>query len=136
MTTIRPATHADIPTILEFWATATTEPSSTDDAEAVGALIRTNPGALLLAVEEERVVGSVIAGWDGWRAGMYRLAVASERRRNGIGTDLVREGERRLLALGARRLHLIVASDEETAQGFWIAAGYEPTDQTRFVKNV
>jgi ribosomal protein S18 acetylase RimI-like enzyme len=78
----------------------------------------------------------VIVTWDGWRGAMYRLAVIPSRRRRGIATKLVSEGERRLRAHRARRLHMIVAGDAVDAQAFWTSAGYEPSDQLRYVKNL
>ena len=62
--------------MLAFWAAATAEPSSTDDSAGLEGLLTHSPGALILAVDDGAIVGSVIAGWDGWRATVYRLAVA------------------------------------------------------------
>jgi ribosomal protein S18 acetylase RimI-like enzyme len=135
MVTIRTGLIGDVATVLLFWKTATTEPSTTDDAASLGALIAHAPESLLLAVDGNEIVGSVIVGWDGWRATMYRLAVAPSHRRRRIASALIAEAERRLATWGARRLHMIVASDQGEAQTFWTALGYEPTDQLRFVKS-
>ena len=91
---------------------------------------------MLLAVADDgALVGTVVAGWDGWRGTMYRLAVLPALRRQGIARQLVDEGERRLRALGARRFHLIVVAGEAPAQAFWAAAGYEQQqDRLRYVK--
>jgi ribosomal protein S18 acetylase RimI-like enzyme len=132
--TIRTGTNADIDAVLAFWRDATTEPSSTDDAASLSVLLAHAPDSLMLAGERDTLVGTVIVGWDGWRGGLYRLAVAPSRRRTGIATALIEEAERRLRGLGAQRLHLIVAGDQEPARAFWRAAGYESTDQLRFVK--
>jgi ribosomal protein S18 acetylase RimI-like enzyme len=133
---IRTGSASDIPTVLSFWRTATTEQSATDDAPSLLGLLRHAPDALLLAVERDEIVGTAILGWDGWRGAMYRLAVAPAHRRRGIATRLVREGEKRLRERGAARIHLIVAADQEPAQAFWSIAGYERTDQDRFVKSL
>ena len=132
--TIRSATNADIDAVLAFWRDATTEPSSTDDAASLTDLLAHAPDALVLAVEHDAIVGTVIVGWDGWRGALYRLAVAPSHRRSGVATALVEEGERRLRAQGAKRLHIIVDPDQEPGALFWTSAGYEPTDQSRFVK--
>lgn len=134
MPTIRSATAADIEPVLSFWIDATTEPSTTDDVASVGRLLEHAPDALVLAVEQDAIVGTVIVGWDGWRGTLYRLAVAPSHRRTGVATALVDEAQRRLRALGAQRLHLIVAHDQEGARSFWSSANYASTDQVRFVK--
>jgi ribosomal protein S18 acetylase RimI-like enzyme len=137
MMTLRAATEHDVAAVLAFWAAATAEPSSTDDPAAIEALLARSPGALILAVDGNTIVGSVIAGWDGWRGTVYRLAVAPERRRQGIATKLVDEAERQLRVHGARRMHLIVSrAGGATAEDFWTAARYEPTDQLRMVKDL
>ena len=134
MVTIRDGTPADVDAVLEVWR-ATAEPSATDDADSVTSLMTCDRGALIVAVDEGAVIGTVIVGWDG-RGSMYRLVVVPGYRRRGIATRLVREGERRLRTHGARRLHMIVAADATAAQGFWSTTGYEPTGQLRYVKNL
>jgi ribosomal protein S18 acetylase RimI-like enzyme len=131
----RTGTGADLPAVLALWRAAT-DASSTDDVPALETLVAHDPASLLLATDQGTIVGSVIALFDGWRGAMYRLAVLPSHRRQGIATALVHEGERRLEASGACRLHMIVAATETAAQAFWAAVGYEPTDQLRFVKNV
>jgi len=135
MVTMRPATDADIDAVLGLWAIATTVASTTDDVDGVRALLAHDPGALIAAFADDgRIVGTVIAGWDGWRATMYRLAVLPEFRRAGIATQLVDAAERQLRARGARRSHLIVESEQPAARAFWRSAGYRETDQLRLVK--
>jgi GNAT superfamily N-acetyltransferase len=63
---------------------------------AIETLVTRDPEALILAVEEGEIVGTIIAGWDGWRCHLYRLAVAPHRRRAGIGRRLIAAAEERL----------------------------------------
>src|SRR5829696_6246427 len=56
--------------------------------------------ALLISERPGRVIGTLIAAWDGWRGNMYRLAVAVEERRSGVGLALVRAGEEHLRDCG------------------------------------
>jgi ribosomal protein S18 acetylase RimI-like enzyme len=122
---IRPAVAADIPAVLELWREAAA-PTTTDDAEGVGALLAHDPGALLVAESSSKeIVGTVIAGWDGWRGSIYRIAVAPSQRRAGLGRRLLREAEERLRRVGARRMHAIVVGTDEQAAGFWRASEWE-----------
>jgi ribosomal protein S18 acetylase RimI-like enzyme len=136
LVTIRAGRTTDVASVLAFWQTATTEPSTTDDASSLLALLAHAPNTLLLAVLERDILGTVVLGWDGWRGTMYRLAVAPSHRRRGVARSLVDEGERQLHALGAKRLHLVVAADQDSAQAFWTAVGYGQTEQLRFVKTL
>ncbi len=123
--------------VLDLWRRAEASPSPTETAEDVRGLLERDPEALLLAEAEGEVVCSLIAGWDGWRGTFYRLAVDPAHRRRGLATALVRVGEERLRALGARRLNAIVESEEADAMAFWASAGYElQAARSRFVKNV
>jgi ribosomal protein S18 acetylase RimI-like enzyme len=133
----RPATVDDIAAVLAFWSESTAEPSSTDDADGIATLLAHAPGSLILAEVGETITGTIIAGYDGWRGSLYRLAVAEPYRRRGIGTALVADAEQHLAGLGVRRVHLIVGrAGGAAAEQFWLSAGYEPTDQARMVKNL
>lgn len=137
MPLLRAGTAADIDDVLALWKSAETGPSTTESADDVRRLLERDPDALLLAEAEGEVVGSLIAGWDGWRGTFYRLAVDPAHRRHGLATQMVRAGEERLRALGAKRLNAIVESEEADAMSFWASAGYElQTARSRFVKNI
>ncbi|MGH7392065.1 MAG: GNAT family N-acetyltransferase [Candidatus Rokuibacteriota bacterium] len=133
---IRPATLDEVPAVLELWRRAGAIPRPTDTAEDVTRLVTAHGGSLLVAVDDGRLVGTVIAGWDGWRGGIYRLAVLPDRRRRGLARALVTEAERRLAAQGARRISGMVAHDEAHAVGFWDRApGWERDERwVRYVK--
>jgi ribosomal protein S18 acetylase RimI-like enzyme len=131
---LRTATPDDIAEILAFWHEAA-EPTSTDSAHALAGLLRRDPGALHIAEVGGRIVGTVIAGWDGWRGSIYRLAVAPDHRRRGLGRALLRASEDHLAALGARRSHAIVVGTDARAVAFWAATDWEhQSEQLRFAK--
>jgi ribosomal protein S18 acetylase RimI-like enzyme len=122
--------------VLELWGQARSAAAITaDEPAALEPLVA--DGSLLVVEREGSVVGSVVAAWDGWRGNMYRLAVADEYRRRGLGLRLVRAAERSLRDRGARRVTALVPHDESAAVGLWEAAGYE-RDQIvdRFVRNL
>jgi ribosomal protein S18 acetylase RimI-like enzyme len=133
--TIRSATDADIESVLRLWAAAGGPPSVGSTRAGLSRLLATDRDGLLLVESAGQVVGSLIAVWDGWRGSFYRIAVHPERRRQGLATALLREGERQLRERGALRLTAIVADDDPAAVGFWQAAGYRrQTDRGRFVR--
>jgi ribosomal protein S18 acetylase RimI-like enzyme len=135
---VRRAQRDDVGAVLELWAAARSgHASTTDRPEDVDTLVGDSPAALLVAESRGEIVGALIAGWDGWRGNMYRLAVREECRREGVGLALTRAGEEYLRGRGVRRVTALVAFDDGAAGGFWEAAGY-PQDREigRRVRNL
>ncbi|MBZ2410381.1 GNAT family N-acetyltransferase [Streptomyces sp. L06] len=134
---IRPAAERDIDAVLAFWGKAAEGKSITDDPAGVARLIARDPEALILAERGRELVGTVIAGFDGWRCSAYRLAVHPDHRRQGIAGRLLEAAERRFRELGGRRVDAMVLEVNERAQRAWEASGYHREDHwRRWVKSL
>jgi ribosomal protein S18 acetylase RimI-like enzyme len=86
--------------------------------------LTTQPELFFVAVDGERVVGTVMAGYDGHRGWMYSLAVDTAQRRRGIGTQLVRHAEAALAARGCPKVNLQVLSAKGEIRTFYERLGY------------
>ncbi|MEV5009038.1 MULTISPECIES: GNAT family N-acetyltransferase [unclassified Streptomyces] len=128
---IRAATADDLDTVLAFWTAAAEGTSISDDRDGMARLLARDPEALLLAEQDGELAGTVIAGFDGWRCHLYRLAVHPDRRRRGIGSALLAAAEERFVRLGGRRGDAMVLTRNETAHRAWRAAGYAPEERWR-----
>jgi RimJ/RimL family protein N-acetyltransferase/ribosomal protein S18 acetylase RimI-like enzyme len=132
---IRACRVDELPDVLELWRQSRARLGKTDDPASLGALLECDPMALLVAEVDGRIVGSLIAAWDGWRGNLYRLTVLPHLRRRGIARRLVWAGEGHLTSRGARRISALVWREDHSAVGVWAAAGYEYEEGTgRFVK--
>jgi ribosomal protein S18 acetylase RimI-like enzyme len=149
---VRPARRSEIPAVLALWREADAVPSVSDDPASLSRLLDTSEDALLVAETAGpepggpqpggpeaggRLVGTIVAGWDGWRGNLYRLAVLPTERRRGIALRLVAEAERRLTAKGAVRFSALVMSEHDPAVALWLAAGYAHDPRVgRFVRSL
>ncbi|MER7110691.1 GNAT family N-acetyltransferase [Streptomyces sp. NPDC000229] len=132
---IRAASPADVDAVLAFWKIAAEGASISDDQEGVERLVARDPEALILAEQAGELAGTVIAGFDGWRCHLYRLAVHPDRRRQGIGAALLAAAEERFVRLGGRRVDAMVLDRNDLAHRAWRAAGYAPQPEwSRWVK--
>ena len=128
----RPAVAGDVEAVLALWAVAAENEDRPSDTRAdLERLIARDPAALLLAVDGVEVVASVIVGFDGWRCHLYRLAVAPDHRRRGVGAELVARAEARFAALGGSRADAMVLQANDGAHRLWRSAGYAPQPRWR-----
>ena len=133
---LRAAESDELDAVLSFWqAAAENGHRPTDTAAAIATLHLRDPAALILAVDGDDIVGTIIAGWDGWRCHLYRLAVAPSRRREGIGRALIAAAEERFRILGGGRVDAMVLDDNEQAHTIWAANGYQrQAEWSRWIK--
>ncbi|WP_328989558.1 GNAT family N-acetyltransferase [Kribbella sp. NBC_01245] len=130
----RSAEVAEAEAVLEFWSRAAEDADRPpDSADAVRRLITRDPAALILALHNNpgdkdgaRIVGTIIAGWDGWRCHLYRLAVDPAHRRQGLGRELIACAEALLKSYGGTRADAMVLDTNTDAHPSWKSAGYTP----------
>jgi putative acetyltransferase len=99
-----------------------------DQPQEIAKKLQRDPELFLVAETADKIVGTVIGGFDGRRGMMYHLAVAGEYRRSGIGTLLMHELEERLREKGCRRYYLLVTRENQEAIDFYEARGWKRMD--------
>ncbi|HKU00730.1 MAG TPA: GNAT family acetyltransferase [Paraburkholderia sp.] len=134
---IRTFAVADTDAVLALWLDAFPEYGDAgrphrDPRLSIANKLGTQPELFFVAVRNEgddddeagKVVGTVMAGYDGHRGWLYSLAVARDARRLGIGTRLVRHAEHALSSMRCPKLNLQVLSSKPDVLAFYDALGY------------
>jgi len=98
--------------------------------------LATNDGLLFVAESDGKVVGSVMAGYDGHRGWLYSLAVLPDYRGRGIGSRLVKRAEEHLKALGCPKINLQIMNGNENVQCFYRRLGYETEQRISMGKKI
>jgi len=125
---IRGFTLDDEHAVVALWEEAGLTRPWNDPRADIRRKLTVQPELFLVAVDGDRVVGSVMAGYDGHRGWLYYLATAASHRGRGIGRRLVAEAEGLLEAMGCPKVQLMVRPDNTGARGFYNELGYEPFD--------
>jgi ribosomal protein S18 acetylase RimI-like enzyme len=123
--TVREFKIDDYATVRDLWQAAGLILRPGDEFEDVKLKLQRDPDLFLVVEQDGEIVGSVMGGWDGRRGWIYHLAVKPEHQRKGIGVELAREVEKRLLAKGAKKVNAQVYKWNERSSKFFKAIGYE-----------
>ena len=134
---IRECREDESQAILDLWQRAEAVASPTDTLERVHVAINHAAASFLVAESEGRIIGTVIATFDGWRGEIYRLAAVLEFRRLGVARMLVEAAEKWMTGQGCHRITALVEKDHPWATGFWDAAGYQRHESMiRYFRNI
>jgi len=80
---------------------------------------------LIYKDESEGTIGTVMGAWDGWRGWIYKLAVAEQHRRKGIGTALLNEITSRLREVGATIIRTYIENNNTGSLSLFKKHGYQ-----------
>ncbi len=103
---------------------------------AIPAKVGFQPDLFFVALDEDRVIGTAMAGYDGHRGWLYAVAVLPEFQRRGVATALVEEAEAGLRALGCTKINLQVRSTNAGVSAFYQSIGYEVEERISLGKRI
>jgi len=122
--TIRAYLATDEPSVVALWEACTLTRPWNSPHKDIARKLRVNPEWFLVAEADARIVGSVMAGYDGHRGWINYLAVDPARRCAGLGRTLMAEAEQRLRAVGCPKINLQVRPDNPAAIAFYEHLGF------------
>lgn len=126
---IRPLRESELPAALRLWAASEGIGLRPEESlESLERFLARNPGlsqaAFASSGGEETLAGCVLAGEDGRRGHLYHLAVAPERRGDGIGRSLCEAALKALASNGISRSAISVFASNDMGLKFWAACGW------------
>ena len=134
---ILPYTESHFGGVKHLWLEAFPGDPPWNQAEvAIPAKMAIQRELFLVAADEDEIVGSIMAGYDGHRGWLYAVAVSKDHQRRGIGTALVREAEARLEALGCHKINLQIRASNSAVEAFYRYLGYGTEDRISMGKRI
>jgi ribosomal protein S18 acetylase RimI-like enzyme len=122
---IRPYQSADEAAVVALWRECGLTRPQNDPHKDIARKLRVNPEWFLVGeTRAGKIVGSVMAGYEGHRGWINYLAVAPRARRQGLGRALMAAAEQRLRAAGCPKINLQVRPDNSAAIAFYERLGF------------
>ena len=137
MIAIRPFDIADEPDVVRLWEQVfPSAPAHNKPQNDIRIKLGIQPDLFFVALDEKKIVGSAMAGFDGHRGWVYYVAVHPDYRRRGIGTALMRHAEAALKEIGCPKLNLQIRADNHQVQAFYESLGYAVEDRISMGKRL
>ena len=93
--------------VIDLWQTVFGYETAHNSPEVViDKKIQNKDGLFFVATKEGKVVGTVMAGYDGHRGWLYSIAVHPDSQKQGIGSDLLAFAQGKLENLGCLKINL------------------------------
>jgi ribosomal protein S18 acetylase RimI-like enzyme len=121
---IRAFEPGDEAAVISLWTDCGLVRPQNDPRKDIARKLRVNPEWFLVAEAGGRIIGAVMAGYEGHRGWINYLAVEPAHRRNGLGRALMAEAERVLRAAGCPKINLQVRPENKEVIAFYGAMGF------------
>ncbi len=103
-----------------------------DSREGVERFIKRNPTTSVVAVEDGKIVGSILCGHDGRRGCLYHVCVDEAYRMRGIGKSMVVMAMEALKEEGINKVSLIAFTKNDIGNAFWKEIGWTKREDLNY----
>ena len=125
---VRPFLEVDRSDLIQLWSLSDLLRPWNDPHRDIDAKLDQDPEGLLVLIQHEKVIGSVMAGFDGHRGWVNYLAVHPDHRARGFGGQLMTAAEEHLGPLGCPKVNLQIRTANRDVVRFYENLGYELDD--------
>jgi ribosomal protein S18 acetylase RimI-like enzyme len=98
--------------------------SEADSRDNIRSYLERNPGMSFVAMDYGRIVGAILAGYDGRRGYIHHLAVHPDHRRQGVGRQLAEHCLQKLKKAGIQKGHIFIFNNNTDGITFWKSVGW------------
>ena len=121
---LRAYQNDDWQALIDLWQRVFPDDPPHNDPSQVISAKRAVDDLIFVALEEDSIVGAVMAGYDGHRGWLYAVAVDHPHRRRGIARRLVAHALDALRQLGCIKVNLQIRSDNAQVVAFYESLGF------------
>ncbi|HKM05335.1 MAG TPA: GNAT family N-acetyltransferase [Lachnospiraceae bacterium] len=107
-----------------------------DSKEGVERFLQRNPTTSVVAMEDGKVVGTILCGHDGRRGCFYHVCVDPQYRMRGIGKEMVVKAMEQLKEERISKVSLIAFSQNDIGNAFWNRIGWTKREDLNYYEFV
>jgi ribosomal protein S18 acetylase RimI-like enzyme len=134
---VRAYDPSDENAVVALWdLTFPDEPPWNEARSLIARKLTTQPDLFFVCVIGNEIVGTAIAGYDGVRGWVHKVATHPDNQGQGIGRRLMSHAETALRSLGCVKLNLQVRSHNDPAAHFYTSIGYELEERISMSKHL
>ena len=134
---VRRYRQEDREAVVALWSLVfTDEPLWNESNQLISRKLTVQPELFFVCEIDNQVVGTTVAGFDGVRGWVHKVAAHPDHRRKGIAARLMNAAETGLSALGCTKLNLQVRTSNSQAVAFYADAGYSEEDRVSMSKHL
>jgi len=122
---IRPYSPTDKSVVVELWRKCSLLRSWNNPKQDIECKLRVNPELFLVSLIDDKVVATVMGGYEGHRGWVNYLAVDPAYQRRGLGRRIMEAVEERILAMGCPKINLQIRTGNLVAVKFYESIGYK-----------
>ncbi|MEC9406328.1 MAG: GNAT family acetyltransferase [Pseudomonadota bacterium] len=121
---IRSFQPSDEPAVIALWQACDLVRPWNNPQLDIRRKLAVQPAMFLVAEADQRVMGTVMAGYEGHRGWINYLAVSPTERLQGVGRQLMQAAESALKAAGCPKINLQVRDGNDAVLAFYERLGY------------
>ncbi len=132
---VRPYETKDASAVVRLWETVfPDDPPWNDPPDVIRRKLTVQRELFFVCLSGGHLVGTVLAGFDGFRGWVNKVAADPEYQRQGIASRLMKAAEEGLAHVGCPKLNIQVRSENSSAVEFYKDAGYTIEDRVSMSK--
>ena len=125
---IRSFQISDEPDVIDLWHRCSLVAPQNDPKKDIEMKLQVQPELFLVGVISNRIISTVMSGYDGHRGWIYYLAVDPDFQKNGIGRCMFEKAEMKLRKLGCSKINLQVRNSNKSVIAFYKHIGFLDDD--------
>ena len=122
---VKPYSSQNMDDVIDLWNRCNLLRSWNDPKKDIKRKIKVNPELFLLGFIDNRLIATVVGGYDGHRGWINYLAVDPAYKQRGFGKQIMEAVEEKIGALGCPKINIQVRADNKDTPTFYESIGYK-----------